>query len=62
MRIVRTIKPGDSTKKMEARVMVGETKSSWAIICQKLLEENSRIYGVKSYNKYGKRETEQKIK
>ena len=41
---------------------VGKTKSSWKITCKILLEDNIRVHGVKCHKKYGKRETEQKMK
>ena len=42
--------------------MVDKIKSSRAITCKKLLEDNIRAHEVKSYNKHGKKETEQKMK
>ena len=42
--------------------MVGESKSSWTITYKKLLEDNIRVHGVKSENKYSKRKTEKKMK
>ena len=43
---------------MDAHVMIVEKGSSWAVTCKKLLEDNIRVHGVKSYNK---RETKQKM-
>ena len=41
--------------------MIGDKKSSWAVTRKKLLEEYIREQGFKSYNKYSKRETKQKM-
>ena len=62
MCMVGTSKVDDSNKRMDAHIMVGKTKSSWAITYKKLLDDNIRVYRVKYYNKHGKRETEQKMK
>ena len=60
--MVRTPEVDDSTERMEAHDMVGESKSSWVVTCKKRLEDNIRVHGVKSEDKYSKRETEQKVK
>ena len=53
----------DSTKRTEVYAIVGwESQSSWAEICQHLLKDKIRVYEVKSYKKYRKREIEQKMK
>jgi len=39
--------------------MIGEKGSSWVVTCKKLLEDNIRVHGVKSFNKNSKRETKQ---
>ena len=53
----------DSTKRMEVYEIVGwKSQSSWAEICQHLLKDKIRVYEVKSYKKYRKREIEQKMK
>ena len=62
MCMIDTLEPFDCTKIMEAHAMVGESKSSWTITYKKLLEDNIRVHGVKSENKYSKRKTEKKMK
>ena len=44
---------------MHAHAMIGEKRSSWVVTCKKLLEDNIRVHGVKSFNKNSKRETKQ---
>ena len=39
--------------------MIGEKGSSWVVTYKKLLEDNIREHGVKSFNKNSKRETKQ---
>ena len=41
--------------------MIGEKRSSWAVTYKKLLEDNIIVHGVKSYKKYSKQETKQKM-
>ena len=41
----------DSTKRMKAHAMVGESKLSWATTYKELLEDNIRVHEVKSYKK-----------
>ena len=41
--------------------MIGNNKSSWAVTCKILLEDNIRMQGVKSYSKSNKREAKQKM-
>ena len=47
--MVRIPEVDDSLKRMQAHSIVGETKSSWAITCKKLLEDIIRIHGIGSY-------------
>ena len=61
MCMVGTLEADDCKKIMNAHAMIGEKGSSWAITCKKLLEDNIRVHGVKLYNKYSNRETEQKM-
>ena len=56
--MVRTPEVDDSTERMEAHDMVGESKSSWVVTCKKRLEDNIRVHGVKSYKKYGNKHIE----
>ena len=42
--------------------MIGEKKTSWAVKCKRLLENDIRVHGVKSYKKYSKQEENQKMK
>ena len=51
----------DSTKIMDAHAMIGDKKSSWVVTCKKLLEDNIREQGFKSYKKSNKREAKQII-
>ena len=60
MCIIGTTEAESITKRMESRAMVGESQSSQAKICERLLEDNIRVHGVKYKNKYTKRKTEQK--
>ena len=62
MYTVTTPEADDSTKRTESHGIVGDSKSSWIIECKKLLEDNIRVYGVKSKNKYSKRLAKQKMK
>ena len=61
MYMIGTPEADDSTKRMDAHVMIGDIKSSWAVTCKQLLEENIRVRGFKSYKKYNKREAKQKM-
>ena len=56
--IIGTPETNNRTKGMKAHAMVGKTKSSWLITCKKLLDDNTRVHEVNSYNKESKRETE----
>ena len=51
----------DSTKRMDVHAMIGDKKFSWAVTCEKLLEDNIRKQEFKSYKKSNKREAEQKM-
>ena len=46
---------------MDDHAVIGDKKSSWAVTCKQLLEINNREQGFKSYKKYNKRETKQKM-
>ena len=48
-------------KRLDAHEMIGEKRSSLAITCKKLLEDNIRVHGIKSHNKHSKRETKLKM-
>ena len=39
---------------MNDHAMIGERKSSLAVTCKRLLEDNIRVHRVKSYTKYSK--------
>ena len=47
---------------MEGHAMVGDSKSSWTVTCNILLEDNIGAHGGKSGNKCCKRIIEEKIK
>ena len=51
----------DYNKIMDAHTMIREKSSSWAVSYKQLLEDNARVHGIKSYNKYRKQETKQKM-
>ena len=53
MCVIGTLEADDSTKRMEAHIMVGKIKSNWTITYKKLLEDNIGVHGVKCYNKHG---------
>ena len=53
MCMIGTSEAYDSTIRMEAHIMVGQTKSSSTITYEKRLEDNIRVHWVKSYNKHG---------
>ena len=55
--MVGTPEADDCKKIMDAHAMIGEKRSSWAVTCKKLLEDNIRVHEVKSYKKYSKQET-----
>ena len=57
--MIGTPEAGDSTKIMDSHAMIGNTKSSWAVTCKILLEDNIREQGFKSYKKSNKREAKQ---
>ena len=59
--MIGTPEADDYTKRMDAHAMIGDIKSALAVTCKKLLEDNIREQGVKSCNKYSKRETKQKM-
>ena len=61
MRMIENPQADDSTKRKDDHAMIGDKKSSWAVTCKKLLENNIKEQGFKSYNKYSKRETKQKM-
>ena len=42
MFMIGTSEADDSTKRMDAHAMIGDTKSSWTITCKKLLEDTIR--------------------
>ena len=61
MCIIGTPEADDSTKRMDNHAMIGNKKFSLAVTCKKLLEDNIREQGFKSYRKSNKREANQKM-
>ena len=59
--MIGTPEADDSTKRMDTHAMIRDKKSSWVVTCRKLLENNIREQGFKSYKKSSKREAKQKI-
>ena len=51
----------DCKEIMNAHAMIREKRFSWVVTCKKLLDDNIRVHGVKSYKKYRKQETKQKM-
>ena len=47
MCMIGTPEVDDSTKRMDAHAMIGNKRSSWAVSCKILLEDNTREKGVK---------------
>ena len=35
-------------KRMNSHSMIGEKRSSWAVTCKKILEDDIRVHGIKS--------------
>ena len=46
--MVGTPEAGDCIKRMDTHAMIGEKRSSWAVTCKKLLEDDIRVHGIKS--------------
>ena len=61
MYMIENPEADDCTKRMDADAMIGDKKSSWTVTCKKLLEDNIREQGFKSYKKSNKREAKQII-
>ena len=61
MCMIGTPEADDSTKRMDAHAMIGDIKSSWAVTCKNLLEDNIREQEFKSYKKFNKREANKKM-
>ena len=59
--MIGTPEAEDSKKRMDAHAMFGNKRSSWAVSCKILLEDNIREQGVKSFLKSNKREAKQKM-
>ena len=60
MSMIGTPEADDCKKRMDVHAMIREKVSSWVVTCKKILEDNIRVHGVKSYNKHSKQETKQK--
>ena len=54
--MIGTPEAEDSKKRMDAHAMIGNKRSSWAVSCKILLEDNIGEQGVKSFLKSNKRE------